>query len=166
LRTDHRLRDHRGHRSITALFRIEQVSDESSPVHVPDALLETRCSSSQLLGVDVGVRSDPYVEDLCRVNAQLLEDDRADGEILNIGSTDTIDILTLAEVIRDEIDPTLDLVFDNAREGDAEHTHADVSKAVDLLGYEPTFDIREGVRKSIAWYRENEDWYDPLLRNS
>jgi hypothetical protein len=53
-----------------------------------------------------------------------------------------------------------------AREGDAEHTHADISKANELLGYEPTVDIREGTRKFIAWYRENQDWYDPLVRNS
>ncbi len=107
-----------------------------------------------------------YVEDIRRVNEQLLGDDSADGEIVNIGSTDNIDILTLAETVRDEIDPDLDIVFDDAREGDAEHTHADVTKARELLGYQPTYDIREGVRAFIAWYRENEGWYDPLVRAS
>ena len=106
------------------------------------------------------------VDDVRRVNEQLLTDDSADGEILNIGSTDTIDIETLAETVRDEIDPSLDIVYDEPREGDAEHTHADVSKARELLGYEPTVDIREGVSTFIAWYRENQDWYDPLVRNS
>ena len=62
------------------------------------------------------------------------------------------------------IDPPLDLVHDDPREGDAEHTHADVSKANELLGYEPTVDIREGVSQFIEWYRENEEWYDPLVR--
>jgi len=107
-----------------------------------------------------------YVTDIRRVNEGLLTDDSADGGILNVGSTDTIDIQTLAEIIRDEIDPTLDVVYDDPRTGDAEHTHADVSKANDLLGYEPTIDIREGVRQFIDWYRENQDWYDPLVRNS
>jgi UDP-glucose 4-epimerase len=107
-----------------------------------------------------------YVNDVARVNEQLLDDSSADGEILNIGSTDNIDILTLAEVIRDEIDPSLGIEFDDPREGDAEHTHADVSKANELLGYEPTTTIREGVRKFIIWYRENREWYDPLVRNS
>jgi UDP-glucose 4-epimerase len=105
-------------------------------------------------------------DDVVRVNEQLLADDSADGEIVNVGSTDTIDIQTLAEIIRDEIDPDLDIEYDEAREGDAEHTHADISKANELLGYEPTVDIREGTRKFIAWYRENQDWYDPLVRNS
>ncbi|MFP9191295.1 GDP-mannose 4,6-dehydratase [Natrialbaceae archaeon A-CW1-1] len=107
-----------------------------------------------------------YVDDIIRVNEQLLEDNRADGEIMNVGSTDNIDIKALAEVIRDEIDPDLELEFTKPREGDAEHTHADISKANDLIGYEPTTDIREGVAKFIDWYRENQDWYDPLVRNS
>jgi UDP-glucose 4-epimerase len=119
-----------------------------------------------IYGTGEQTRDFTYVEDVKRVNEQLLTDDSADGEIVNIGSTDNIDIGTLATVIRDELNPGLDIVYDDAREGDAEHTHADISKANDLLGYEPTVDIREGVRKFIAWYRENEEWYDPLVRHS
>ena len=119
-----------------------------------------------IYGTGEQTRDFTYVEDIRRVNEQLLTDDGADGEILNIGSTDNIDIQTLAEVIRDEIDPSLDIVYDDPREGDAEHTNANVSKANDLLGYEPTVDIREGVRKFIDWYRANRDWYDPLVRQS
>ncbi|TYL37211.1 hypothetical protein CV102_18010 [Natronococcus pandeyae] len=83
-----------------------------------------------------------------------------------MGSTDTIDSRTLAEVGRDEIDPSLELEFGDPREGDAEHTHADISKANDLLGDEPTTDNREGVAKFIDWYRANQEWYDPLVRES
>ena len=119
-----------------------------------------------IYGTGEQTRDFTYVEDIRRVNEQLLTDDSADGEICNIGSTDNIDIETLAEVIRDEIDPSLDLVYDDPRAGDAEHTHADVSKANELLGYEPTVDIRDGVQKFITWYRENEEWYDPLVRQS
>jgi UDP-glucose 4-epimerase len=119
-----------------------------------------------IYGEGAQTRDFTHKDDIVRVNEQLLTDDSADGEILNIGSTDTIDILTLAEIIRDEIDSSLEIEFDDPREGDAEHTHADVSKATDLLGYEPTFDIEEGARKFIAWYRENEAWYDPLVWNS
>ena len=129
----------------------------------------SRCRHGEppvIYGTGEQTRDFTYVTDIRRVNEQLLTDDSADGEILNIGSTDNIDIQTLAEVIRDEIDPSLDIVYDNAREGDAEHTHADVSKASELLGYEPTVSIREGARKFIEWYDENAEWYDPLVRNS
>jgi len=107
-----------------------------------------------------------YIDDIVRVNEQLLTDDSADGEIMNVGSTDNIDIQTLAEVVRDELAPELDLEYDEARTGDAEHTHADVSKANELLGYEPTVDIREGVAQFIDWYQDNREWYEPLVLNS
>ena len=107
-----------------------------------------------------------YVADVVGVNEQLLDDDRADGEVMNVGSTDTIEIIELAEVIRDAIDPSLEIVFDDPRTADARHTHADVSKARRLLGYEPAVDIREGVDRFIEWYRANMDWYDPLVRRS
>jgi len=107
-----------------------------------------------------------HIDDIARVNQQLLTDDSADGEIMNVGSTDNIDIKTLAEVVRDELAPDLDLEYDEARTGDAEHTHADVSKAKELLGYEPTIDIREGVAQFIEWYQDNRQWYEPLVLNS
>jgi UDP-glucose 4-epimerase len=107
-----------------------------------------------------------YVDDVVRVNRQLLTDDSADGEIINVGSTDNIDIQTLAEVVRDELAPELDIEYDEARTGDAEHTHSDVSEANDLLGYEPTVDIREGVEQFIDWYCDNREWYEPLVLNS
>ena len=71
-----------------------------------------------------------------------------------------------AEVVRDAIVSSLDTEYTEKREADAEHTHADVSKARELLGYDPIVDIREGVEKFIEWYRENEDWYDPLVKRS
>lgn len=107
-----------------------------------------------------------YIDDVVEANRRLLTDDCADGEVMNIGSTDNIDILTLAEEVRDAIDESLEITFDDRHASDAEHTHADISKANELIGYEPTRDIREGVDAFIGWYHENEDWYDPLVRNS
>ena len=129
----------------------------------------SRCLNDEppvVYGSGEQTRDFTYVDDIGRVNEHLLTDSRADGEILNVGSTDTIDIRTLAEIVRDEIDPDLEIVDDDPRKGDAEHTHADVSKAAELLGYEPTVDIRTGVEEFIDWYHDNREWYDPLVRQS
>jgi len=107
-----------------------------------------------------------YIDDVVDANLKLLSDNSADGEIMNIGSTDNIDILTLAETVRDEIDPSLEIEFADRHESDAEHTHADISKANELIGYEPSRDIREGVKEFIKWYKKNRDWYEPLVLNS
>ena len=107
-----------------------------------------------------------YVEDVCTANTVLLGTDAADGEVLNVGSTDTIAIETLAREIRDELAPELDLEYTEAYDIDADHTHASIEKASELIGYEPTHGIHEGVGKFIEWYRNNREWYEPLVRNS
>jgi UDP-glucose 4-epimerase len=107
-----------------------------------------------------------YIDDVVRANLRLLETSAADGEALNVGSTGNITIQELAEHVVAETGADVDLEYDDPKEADARHTHADVSKARDLLDYEPTVDIREGVSRFIDWYRDNDDWYDPLVRRS
>ena len=129
----------------------------------------SRCMNDEppvVYGDGSQTRDFTYIDDIVRANAKLLETDAADGEVMNIGSTDNVDIQTLAAVIRDEIAPDLDVEYGERQAGDAEHTHADVSKAADVLGYEPTEDIRSGVGKFIDWYRDNREWYEPLVRSS
>jgi len=129
----------------------------------------SRCRNGEppvVYGTGEQTRDFTYIDDVVEANRTLLTTDSADGEVLNVGSTDTIDIYTLAETIRDEIDPSLSITYDDRQAGDAEHTHADVSKAETTIGYEPTRSIREGLREFIDWYDEHREWYEPLVRSS
>ena len=129
----------------------------------------SRClhgESPIIYGDGTQTRDFTYVKDVADANEALLESDAADGEEVNVGSGGRITIEELARVIRDEIDPSIEIVYEEAREGDAEHTQADVTKAAELLEYEPSVSIREGARRFVEWYRENEEWYDPLVRRS
>ena len=129
----------------------------------------SRCLNDEppvIYGDGTQTRDFTYIDDVVEANRTLLETDAADGEIVNIGSTDNIEIRVLAEEIRDQLAPDLDLEYGERNDADAEHTHADISKATELIGYEPTTTIREGVEKFTEWYRENRDWYEPLVRNS
>lgn len=104
-----------------------------------------------------------YIADVIKANRTLLDTDAADGEAVNVGSTDRITIRTLAEEIRDQLAPELPLEFAERYDADADHTHADTSKAQALLSYNPTHSIRDGVAKFIEWYRQNREWYEPLV---
>ena len=129
----------------------------------------SRCANGEppvVYGDGTQTRDFTFIDDIARVNADLLETDAADGAILNVGSGDRIAIKRLAEVVRDRLAPDLGLEYDERPAGDAEHTHADVSKARDLLGYEPSVDIRTGVNRFIDWYLDNRDWYEPLVLES
>jgi UDP-glucose 4-epimerase len=104
-----------------------------------------------------------YIDDVIAANRTLLNTDAADGEAVSIGSTDRITIRTLAEEIRDQLAPELSLEFADRYDADADHTHADTAKAQTLLSYNPSHSIRDGVAKFIEWYRQNREWYEPLV---
>jgi UDP-glucose 4-epimerase len=127
----------------------------------------SRCLDGEppvVYGDGTQTRDFTYVDDVVEANVGLLETDAADGKAVNIGSTDTIEIRTLAAEIRDQLAPELDIVYEERHDADAEHTHADTTRARELLGYEPSHTIREGVAKFVAWYRDNREWYGPLVR--
>ncbi|MDS0278518.1 SDR family oxidoreductase [Halomicroarcula sp. S1AR25-4] len=129
----------------------------------------SRCMNGEppiIYGDGTQTRDFTFIDDVVEANVTLLEEDAADGEAVNIGSTDNIEIKTLAEEIRDQLAPDLDLVFEARHDADAEHTHADTSKASELLDYEASHTIREGVSKFIDWYEANREWYEPLVRRS
>lgn len=104
-----------------------------------------------------------YIDDIVDANRTLLETGAADGEVLNLGSGDRIDIATLAAVVRDEVAPELDIEYGDRYDADAEHTQADVSLARERIDYDPSYTIREGVAAFIEWYRSARDWYEPLV---
>ena len=129
----------------------------------------SRCLNGQspvIYGDGSQTRDFTYIDDVVAANKRLLTADTADGEALNIGSTDNIAIRTLAEEIRELAAPELELEYAPRHDADAQHTHAETRKANELLGYEPTYTIREGVEAFIEWYRENRDWYEPLVSDS
>ncbi|MWV65246.1 SDR family NAD(P)-dependent oxidoreductase [Halorubrum sp. JWXQ-INN 858] len=129
----------------------------------------SRCLNGEppvVYGDGTQTRDFTYVADVVDANRTLLTCDAADGEVMNVGSADTISIQALAETVRDQLAPELAIEYEPAREADAEHTHASVAKARERIGYEPSRSIAEGVGEFIDWYRANREWYEPLVRSS
>ncbi len=129
----------------------------------------SRCLNGEppvVYGDGTQTRDFTYIGDVIEANRTLLTSDAADGEAVNIGSTDTIEIKRLAEEIRDQLAPELDIEHAERFDADADHTHADTRKAERLIEYAPEHTIREGVEKFIEWYRDNREWYEPLVLSS
>jgi UDP-glucuronate 4-epimerase len=75
-------------------------------------------------------------------------------EVFNLGGSQTTALIDLVHWIAGELDvePRLELLPEQP--GDVPITFADVTKAREMLGYEPQVPIREGLRRYVAWYRE------------
>lgn len=104
-----------------------------------------------------------YIDDIIEANINLLDTESADGEVLNIGSTDNITINDLADHVISETGAGVEPIYEDGRQADARHTHADISKAQALIDYEPSVNIREGVSRFIDWYYQNQDWYEQFV---
>ena len=97
-----------------------------------------------------------YIENVIEANLKAcLSDEKANGEAFNVaygGREYLIDIYhSLTNALGVDIDP----VFGPDRKGDIKHSNADISKAKELLGYEPEYDFARGLNEAIEWYREN-----------
>ncbi len=98
-----------------------------------------------------------YVENVVEANLKAcLAPSEAAGEAFNIafgGREYLIDIyygLTKA-LGKEDVEPN----FGPDRAGDIKHSNADISKARELLGYDPDYSFQEGIKLAIEWYKEN-----------
>ena len=41
---------------------------------------------------------------------------------------------------------------------DVRNTWADIDKAKELLGWEPRTNIKDGIKQTVKWYKENQTW--------
>ena len=46
-------------------------------------------------------------------------------------------------------------IFGPSRAGDIRDSNADISKAREKLGYDPSYDFAKGIKLAIEWYKEN-----------
>lgn len=97
-----------------------------------------------------------YIENVIEANLKAcLAPHEAAGEAFNIaygGREYLIDIYyRLTEVLGVDIEP----MFGLDRAGDIKHSNADISKAREMLGYDPDWSFERGIKAAIEWYKEN-----------
>jgi UDP-glucose 4-epimerase len=101
-----------------------------------------------------------YVDDIVRGNINILDTKSADGEALNIGGGKRVTLNQLYGYLNEEIGVDIEPIYTDEIKGDARHTLSNVDKARDLIGYEPSTTIREGIGHFVKWYDSNSDFYE------
>lgn len=95
-----------------------------------------------------------YVGDTARATLQLAERDDVSGEVFNIGSGRETSVNALVHLMVDLMGrPDYPLEYGPPRPGDVRRHLAGVAKAARVLQYQPQVSLREGMEKTIAWYR-------------
>ena len=100
-------------------------------------------------------RSFCFVDDLIEGIYRLLlsEEHRP----VNIGNPNEMSIFELAEVVNQVIEEPVEITFqpDKRGEGDPERRRPDISRAQEVLGWEPTVQLEEGLRRTLAYYQDD-----------
>jgi dTDP-glucose 4,6-dehydratase len=112
-------------------------------------------------GDGLNVRNWLYVEDFARAIAHVLEHGVA-GEVYNVGGPDECTNIEVVQRIleltgRDE--SLLDYVTDRLGH---DRRYSLSSAKVRALGWEPRMRFQDGLDSTVAWYRENTAWWEPI----
>lgn len=130
-----------------ALFRFVQWITEGLPVRVN--------------GDGEQSRGFTYIDDIARGTILALKPVGYD--LINLGGHEVITINDLIRLIEDIVGKKAIIDYGPADPADMRSNWADVTKAGDLLGWEPQFNMRTGVEKLVEWYNAEREWASKIL---
>jgi UDP-N-acetylglucosamine 4-epimerase len=97
-----------------------------------------------------------YVDNAVQANVlgMLSEKDNAFGQVYNVAVGENFSVNFLYEFIRDYLKSDHKATYREPRSGDIRNSLADISKARDLLGYNPNFNFITGLRNTISFFEK------------
>lgn len=94
------------------------------------------------------------VHDVARANVLVMESDRANGGIFNVGGKRAVTVLEFARIMLREFNSDLEpLIPGEFRLGDTRHTVSDVT-ALEALGWQPTIPVERSIHEYVRWMSE------------
>ncbi|MFL5261013.1 MAG: GDP-mannose 4,6-dehydratase, partial [Anaeromyxobacteraceae bacterium] len=122
------------------------------PAFVAQALRGERIT---VFGDGSQTRSFCYVDDTVECIWRLLQSRY--GEPVNVGTEHEMTILQFAEWVRRMVGTRCELSFEPLPQDDPRVRRPDLSRARDVLGWEPAIPFEEGMRRTIAWFKDRID---------
>lgn len=100
-----------------------------------------------------------YIEDIVNgvlMSLNYVENHENIYEILNIGESRTISLKEMVETIEKALNKKAIIDQQPMQPGDVTQTYADITKAKQLIGYEPKTDFEEGIAHFVTWYQNKK----------
>ena len=118
------------------------------PEFIRKALLEPEFT---IIGPGTQTRSFCYVDDNIEMTMRAFK--IVDNEVLNVGNDEEVSILDLARLIHEILGKEFNYRLLPPREGDPSRRVPSIEKTVKLTGYRPRVSLREGLARTIEWYK-------------
>lgn len=97
-----------------------------------------------------------FIENTVRANLLAAEApaERVSGQVMNVATGVRVTLNEVVEELRPLTGYSGPVAYAPERAGDIKHSLADVSLAGELLGYKPEVDFREGLKRTVEWYKK------------
>ncbi len=111
-----------------------------------------------------------YIDNVVHANLLAAEApaERVSGQVINTATGVRITLNETFRILRELTGYRGEPAYAPARSGDIRDSQADISRAMEWLGYAPVVDFREGLRRTVDWYRgsavEEKNFVHPVER--
>ena len=98
-----------------------------------------------------------FVENVCYANwlGMNVEPEKCDGRPINIACNRQTSLNQIYKKLQELLKTDIEPIYGPERKGDVKHSLADITRAKEVLGYEPLVYFEEGLERAIDWYKEN-----------
>lgn len=94
-----------------------------------------------------------YVDDIIDGVTAAIAYDKSNYEVINLGESRTVELNELISLLEKELDTHAIIDRQPPQPGDVPQTFADISRARELLGYQPKTQIEAGLHRFVEWFR-------------
>ena len=97
-----------------------------------------------------------YIDNVIEANLRACQaSGDAAGQAFNIGAGGRLFLIDIYNHLCKALDKDVEPNYGPPRKGDVRDSNADISKARELLGYDPEYDFEKGITLAIDWYKQN-----------
>jgi dTDP-glucose 4,6-dehydratase len=151
--------------------KITRCSNNYGPFQLPEKLIPLTITNAladksiPVYGDGSNIRDWIYVRDhvLAILDVMRLGDD---GGVYNIGALEEWTNIDIVTYILDYLNKRDLITFVEDRKGHDFRYAMDIKKLTHHTGWTPLVSFEEGLRRTIEWYIENENWWRPLLKKA
>lgn len=156
------------HETYGMPVNITRCSNNYGPYQFPEKLIPLMIHNARtdkalpVYGDGMQIRDWLHVHDHCAAIATVLEKGKA-GEIYNVGGNNEKANIEIVRLILQELGKPESLITHvKDRPGHDRRYAIDNTKITTQLGWKPEYTFEEGIRETIRWYLENEDWVERI----
>ena len=168
------------HRTYGLPVTISRCSNNYGPYHFPEKLIPLMIINAlhdiplmianalndkplPVYGKGENVRDWLYVEDHCRAIDLILQKGRV-GEVYNVGGHNEMKNIDIVKLICKALGKPESLIHHvTDRKGHDRRYAIDPTKIHEELGWLPETKFADGIKKTIQWYLDHEDWWQPII---